>query len=488
MTSSTGVTHSGIRAGGFLARILLAALLVAGPAAAQQAPSPAAAADQRTLALAAGWKALFLCSGTFLAGMAEADIVANDLSGAYPELQPHLASLPATIDRKARQVSVPFDKALAPRIARYGRGQGCSLLPVGADAASVMPPPELIGGPVLAVQDAKPWPQGDAAATARPPAATAKAIDALVADAIAGDRYGKGVRTSAVLVVLDGKIVAERYARGVGVHTPQRTWSVAKSLASALVGRGAALGVIDPMAGAHVPEWGAAGDPRAAITVDQLLRMQSGLSTNGAGNRTDALYFGGSTVAETAAVAPLEAAPATRFRYANNDTLLAARALMSDLGEAAPSFAYTHLLWPLGMIRTTIEGDWTGNPILSSQVWMTARDLARLALLHLNDGVWNGERLLPEGWVKQATTPLAPQPPAARGEGYGRGIWLLGPEKGLPEGSYAFLGNRGQIAVVVPSRRLVVVRRGFDPAGVGFDHAALARDLLTALAPGSSAR
>lgn len=216
--------------------------------------------------------------------------------------------------------------------------------------------------------------------------------------------------------------------------------------------------------------------------------MQSGLFTNGPGNRTDALYFGGSTVAETAAVAPLEAAPGTRYRYANNDTLLAARALMADLGAAAPSFAYTHLLWPLGMTRTTIEADWTGNPILSSQVWMTARDLARLGLLHLNDGVWNGERLLPEGWVRDATTVVGPQPPAARGEGYGRSIWLLGAQKGLPEGSYAFLGNRGQVAVMVPSRRLVVVRRGFDPAGAGFDHAALARDLLTALAPGSSMR
>jgi CubicO group peptidase (beta-lactamase class C family) len=134
------------------------------------------------------------------------------------------------------------------------------------------------------------------------------------------------------------------------------------------------------------------------------------------------------------------------------------------------------------MTRTTIEGDWQGSPILSSQVWMTARDLARLALLHLNDGVWGGERLLPEGWVKAATTPSGPQPPAERGEGYGRAIWLPGPASGLPEGSFAFYGNRGQLAIVVPSVRLVLVRRGFDPAGVGFEGAALARDLLAALA------
>ncbi|MFN7398804.1 MAG: serine hydrolase, partial [Sandaracinobacter sp.] len=164
------------------------------------------------------------------------------------------------------------------------------------------------------------------------------------------------------------------------------------------------------------------------------------------------------------------------------DTLLASRALMTDLGEAAPSFAYTHLLWPIGMTRTTIEVDWAGAPILSSQVWMTARDLARLALLHLNDGVWNGERLLPEGWVATATSPVGPQPPAQAQLGYGRAIWLMGAAAGLPDGSYGFNGNRGQYAVIVPSARLVVVRRGFDPTGAGFDQVALARDVLAALA------
>lgn len=480
-------------------RAALAALLIAVPALAQapaqtptqtpaQTPASLPAPDQRTLALAAGWKALFLCSGTFVAGMAEGDIAANDLEGGYPELQPHLAKLPATISKPARAVSVAFDPALPPRVARFAQGRGCALLPIGADPAQVMPPVELIGGPDRKVQDARPWPQGDAAASASLSGARRKAVDALVAEALAGGRYGKEARTSAVLVIVDGKIVAERYARGVGIHTPQRTWSVAKSLTSALIGRATALGVLDPLKPAHVPEWSLEGDPRAAITVDQLLRMQSGLYTPPPGSRTDALYFGGSTVAETAAVAPVGWAPATRFNYANNDTLLAARALMTDLGEAAPSFPYTHLLWPIGMTRTTIEVDWAGAPILSSQVWMTARDLGRLALLHLNDGVWAGERLLPEGWVAAATTPLGPQPPAAAKQGYGRAIWLLGAEAGLPPGSYAFNGNRGQYAVIVPAHRLVVVRRGFDPAGAGFDFQALARDMVGALAPAAPTR
>lgn len=416
-----------------------------------------------------------------MAGLDEKTIAETDLQGGYPELQSLLAGLPARIDRTLKRVEVDMGAGLPPRVAQYVNGRGCVQLPIGAKAGSVALPPELIGGPDRKQADERPWPLGDRLATATLPAASRKAVDALMADALTGDRYGKGSRTSAVLVVKDGKIVAERYGTGGGMHTPQRTWSAAKSLTSALVGRGAALNVIDPLAPAHVPEWELAGDPRGAITVDQLLRMQSGLFTNGPGNRTDALYFGGATVSETAATAPIEVPAGTRFRYANNDTLLAARALRTDLGEAAETFPYTHLLWPLGMTRTTIESDWRGAPILSSQVWMTARDLARLALLHLNDGVWQGERLLPEGWVKDATTPIGPQPDRAAQEGYGRAIWLLGATQGLPEGSYAFLGNRGQFAVVVPSQKLVVVRRGYDPAGVPFDGAAFARDVAAAL-------
>lgn len=412
--------------------------------------------------------------------MDEKTVAETDLDGGYPQLQPYLAGLAARVDRGLKRVEVEMGGGLPPRVAQYVNGRGCVQLPIGAAAGSLALPPELIGGPDRKLADERPWPLGDRQATASPGGAR-KAVDALVADALTGDRYGKTARTSAVLVVKDGKIVAERYARGVGVHTPQRTWSAAKSLTSALVGRAAALNVIDPAGPAHVPEWELAGDPRGAITVDQLLRMQSGLWTNGPGNRTDALYFGGSTVSETAATAPIEAPAGSRFRYANNDTLLAARALRTDLGEAAETFPYTHLLWPLGMTRTTIESDWRGAPILSSQVWMTARDLARLALLHLNDGVWQGQRLLPEGWVKEATTPVGPQPDPARGMCYGRAIWLLGAAQGLPEGSYAFLGNRGQIAVVVPSKKLVVVRRGFDPAGSEFDGAGFARDIAAAL-------
>ena len=136
------------------------------------------------------------------------------------------------------------------------------------------------------------------------------------------------------------------------------------------------------------------------------------------------------------------------------------------------------------MRHTLPETDWQGNFILSSQVWTTARDLARLGQLYLQDGVWQGERLLPQGWAKYVATPAPAQP--AKGPGYGAQFWLFGPADGLPEDTYAMQGNRGQYVMIVPSRNIVVVRRGFDSVGDGerFDVAKFTADVLAALGSG----
>jgi CubicO group peptidase (beta-lactamase class C family) len=448
-------------------------------------PLDAAEPTPRTLALAAGYKAAFLCSGIFNAGQTEAQVTADDLNGIYREYQPHIAALPATIDRAQRQVSVSFDPRLPPRIALWRPLLGCAQLPIGGTDTSVVP--RLTSDfktPELATLDAQPWPLGDARATARLPRRSATALDAVVASAFDGNSFGtpETAATTAVIILHNGRIVAERYRAGFDRHTPQRTWSVAKSLTATLVGRAAALGVIDIKAPAPIPEWQAPGDPRAAITTEQLLRITSGLWSTGPGNRTDAVYLGGATVPETAAAMPLEAAPGSRFNYANNDFMLAAYGLGAKLGKDALGFPFTQLLWPLGMTRTTPETDWRGHFVLSSQVWMTARDLARLALLYANDGIGpDGARLLPKGWVAAATTPAGAQPPAAAKRGYGVGLWLYGPDNNLPAGSYAMLGNRGQFAVIVPARNIIVVRRGFDSSEGTMDPSAFTRAVLAAL-------
>jgi CubicO group peptidase (beta-lactamase class C family) len=201
---------------------------------------------------------------------------------------------------------------------------------------------------------------------------------------------------------------------------------MAKSLVATLIGRAVELGRIDVSMPANIPQWQHPGDPRAAITLDQLLRMNSGLWTDGPGNRTDSLYWGGSTVPETAAAAPLEAAPGSRFNYANNDFLLATYSLMTTLGPDALAFPFKEVLWPLGMTRTTPETDWQGHYVMSSQVWMTARDSARLALLYANDGMFDGKQLLPKGWAGYVSSTRGAQPDDARRPRYGAGFWVSG--------------------------------------------------------------
>ncbi|MGK6324117.1 serine hydrolase domain-containing protein [Sphingomonas sp. DT-51] len=447
--------------------LILFPLLVSAPVAAQSPQSVRVDDHQRyARAIAAGYKASYLCDGVFTAGRSERQVEALELRGIYPEYDGIVSTLAARIDRVAREVTVAFDPALPPRRATWAAGAGCTLAPIGAAAA---PRPAAAGLPRAPEPDPRRWPLGDAGVAPRPGAA----LTAVVARAAEGG-YGRGTETVGIVVLRDGQIVAERYRDGFGPFVPNRTWSVAKSITGTLVG----LSGIDPARPATVPEWRRAGDPRARITLDQLLRMSSGLHSDTAGNRTDALYFGGTAVTEQATGWPLSSRPGTHFRYANNDILLATRALRASLGDARYRALPQRLFTPLGMRHTVVESDWQGNYLLSSAVWTTARDLARLGQFWLQDGVWQGRRLLPAGWMRYMTTSRAPQPD--RDEGYGASIWLFGAAQGLPAGSYSAQGNRGQYVMVVPSERLVVVRRGEDPTGARFDVARFTADVIAA--------
>ena len=178
------------------------------------------------------------------------------------------------------------------------------------------------------------------------------------------------------------------------------------------------------------------------------------------------------------------AAPGARYRYANNDTMAAMRVLREAMADDAAylQFPFAAVLDPLGMAHTFPETDWNGDFVFSSQVWTTARDLVRLGRLYLDDGVIDGVRILPEGWASYVTAPTGPQPPS-RGDGpapgYGAQFWLYGQEHGLPDGTFAARGNRGQYLFIMPSKNLLVVRRGFDEVGgVRFDMTAFTRDVV----------
>ena len=256
--------------------------------------------------------------------------------------------------------------------------------------------------------------------------------------------------------------------------------------------------ILDVKDKAALEAWSRPGDPRAEITVENLLQMASGLHSNPepgkGGNRTDQIYFGGGLMVQHATRNPLEAPPGKRWKYANNDTMLAVRALREALENDRKfhSYPFKSLLHPIGMYNTVAETDWGGDFILSSQVWTTARDLGRLGQLYLDDGVWKYDgkpkRILPEGWANYVAAPAPAQPANRQGEaaskpgrGYGAQFWRYENYPGVPNDTYAALGNRGQFLIIVPSKRAVIVRRGYDWRGNYFDGPEFAADIIASL-------
>lgn len=438
-------------------------------------------------AYAAGYKAAFICSATFNAGKTLAQISEDELSGIYPHVADIVPTLSADIDRETKRVSVSYQAGFPPRIAQWRDHLGCVQLPVGAtaDIADMLPSLDL--PPVNARADnGAPWMKR---ATVNAPS-TNKALESVVLDAFKKGPYGAAANTSAVLIATPDEILLERYKKGFMPTTSQRTWSVAKSIAASVIGVAVEKGMLDLGAQANIPEWTIAHDPRRGISLENLLHMASGLDSNKTGSRTDRLYMGGGLVTDTATENALEAAPGKRWKYANNDTLLAVRSLSGIYGDPAAflSFPFTELLYKIGMTHTKLETDWQGNFIMSSQVWTTARDMARLGLLYLQDGVWNGERLLPEGWGAYVSTPAPSQPTirsleGAAYPGYGAQWWLYGEQfPTIPSDTYAARGNRGQFLVIIPSRNLLIIRRGYDPAGLeGFKLHSFIADVVMAL-------
>lgn len=439
--------------------------------------------DAMTSALAAGYKAAFTCSATFNANQSLAEIEANELTGVYPDYRSALRSTGrAQIDSASKTVSVAYDSALPPRMAVWRPGMGCAQLPIGADAVAADYVPGFSSWPEPTAPDRSTAIGSNVVITSN--VAFFERLEVPVTFAFDGQSYGDDNRTSALVIAQNGQIIAERYARGIDAETPQRTWSVAKSIAATMIGVADEQGILELDFPAVIEAWTAGGDPRREITVQNLLQMSSGLDSGESGSRTDRIYFGGQRVIDSAATKSLEAQPGTRWKYANNDTLLAVRALREAMEDDAAyhRFPYEALLLKIGAERTTLETDWNGDYLASSQVWSTARDLTRIGQLYLQDGVWGGERLLPEGWVDFVTTPAPDQPD--NDLGYGAQFWLMNNADGVPEDTFAAMGHRGQFIVIVPSKNVVIVRRGYDASGSdGFDIVRFTADILTALEP-----
>jgi len=282
-------------------------------------------------------------------------------------------------------------------------------------------------------------------------------------------------RTHAVVIVHDGHVVAERYADGFGIDTPVHGWSATKSVNNALLGILVRQGKLKMEEAAPVAAWQAPGDGRRAITPDRLLRMQSGLdlgdslsaSFSTAWDTSARTNFNEADMAGFAEGAALDAAPGTKWRYANGNPAILARVVRDQVGGHGADvlrFARRELFGPLGIRSATLEIDATGTPIAGAFLFATPRDWARFGLLFLGDGVVAGTRILPEGWVRYSA---APTPNAD--VGYGAGWWInqgdsrgarFRREHGMPTDAFMALGIYGQTVVVIPSERLVIARFG----------------------------
>jgi len=428
-----------------------------------------------TALLGSGYMAETLCSGLFVSGRDRKSIFAEDLSGPGYEL---LALFQADIDEQRKQVT-GSTFGLWPRTAVYREGLGCTLA-IGKTVSGLRAEAaNLFAGTEPSDQNAL-WPEGERVDLKNLPNdfdndALKTAIDA----AFNEPDPTQPRRTRALVVVHKGRIVGEHYAPGFNQTMPLLGWSMSKAATNALVGLRVMDGAVATNDSRLLAEWRGQGDGRAEITLDQLLRMTSGLGFDeGYGSNTSdvaQMLFAKGDAAGFAATKPLVAAPGILWHYASGPSNIIALILRRSFVDQRDylRFPRERLFARLGMRSAVLEPDASGTFISSSLMYASARDWARLALLFAQDGVWQGEQLLPQDWVAYSLK-LTPEAPA---KDYAAHFWLKLPESresSLAEDAYFMLGFDQQIAAIIPSRDLIIVRLGLTRSGAAWDHA---RDL-----------
>lgn len=416
--------------------------------------------------------AKIMCSAVFVTGLDPAFAAENVGYFTAPYAERAKLGTPR-IDRANRAVHVTMPNGTI-RTAKQVGSQGCVTLPLGKSDVSFAP---VVVKSSLPDPKTQPWPMGDLLANNAIPARVdgAKLQQALAA---AFDPAGM---TAAFVVTWKGQIIAERYGDGISHTTPLESWSMGKSLTATLMGILIKQGAYDLWQPAPIPEWQSAGDPRAKIRIADILHMSSGLRIRApqdpdfdpTGPYPDHLYLYTGTVDsfKHAATRPLQWPPNTVGRYRNTDPVLInylVRLAVEKRKERYHEFPQTALFDKIGIRTMVLDTDPFGNFLTHGYELGSARDWARLANLYLQDGVWNGERILPEGFVKFVST-LAPAWEVDHRPIYGGFFWLNGDNAyPAPRNAYYMAGVGGQSVLIVPSHDLVVVRMGhYKGAGPG---------------------
>jgi CubicO group peptidase (beta-lactamase class C family) len=417
----------------------------------------ACATIETPLRSATGLSSQIICSEMYVSGLPPAQVYAETV-------RPWRGfgwidwGLHYEVDATTKRVTTTFIGGLGSTAA-YRDGMGCALVD-GSDARSL---------PSARPRQPASMPEIGPDTVVVPATSELRAaLDAAFTEERAPPFHG----TKAIVVVKDGRIVAERYARGYGIDTPMISWSVAKSVVNALVGILVREGRLSVSAAPPIAPWIEPRDPHHAVTVDELLRQTSGLhvpQTNSGADASSRMKFVEVDPAAFALRAPLDATPGATWSYTDANYVVLSR-MIRDLtgGQAADvvDFASRELFEPLGMRHASLALDATGTPQGADLVFASARDWARFGLLYLNDGLAGERRILPPAWVRYSTS-------RTLDTGYGAGFFLnvTGsanvPEWGVPWGmphappdTFFARGFMGQYVVVVPSERLVVVRFG----------------------------
>ena len=412
------------------------------------------------LPIITGYAAKNLASDVFVSGREPADVEALDLHFSFIKFTRN------KVDFENKTVTSRF--LWGKSVAAWREGYGVTLLR-GKKAAELQAEkyplaPEAEGPDFLE--------PGDSALTERL---------APIAKALVDDHAYNGT-PFAFVVLHEGKVVAERYREGLDAHTRLLSWSMAKSFTNALVGVMAGDGLVDIFAPTGIPEW--QGDERAAITLNDLMQMQSGLQWNeDYGNRSDVnlMLHREKDMGLFAIDKPLEHKPGTFWYYSSGSTNIVMRYLRGKFASDKEFLTYyrERVFAPLGIRNAVFEPDMSGTPVGSSYLYITAREFASFGQLFLDDGVFQGQRILPEGWVEYSVTPASDSK-----DGYGAFFWLnkdkFWPD--IPEDMFNCQGHDGQEIFIIPSKDLVVVVLGYSPKPHKVvDFNALLRDIIAEL-------
>ena len=409
--------------------------------------------------------AKIMCSAVFITGLDPEFAAENVGYFTSPYAERAKVGKPV-IDRKNKTVQITLPNGVT-RTAKYLGDQGCVTLPVGQNSVNFTPHSVKSTLPDASQQ---PWPMGDVLSTeALPPgldmAKVKRAIDAAFEPAEA--------MTAALAVTWKGRLIGERYGPGITAQTPLEGWSMGKSLTATLLGVLMQQGVYTLTQPAPIPEWNTLDDPRAKIRIADILNMSSGLRIKApqdpdydpAGPYPDHLYLytGSVNSFQYAATRPLQWPPGKVGRYHNTDPVLTSyliRLAVEKRGEDYLSFPRRALFDKIGIRTMVMETDPFGNFLGQGYELASARDWARLGNLYLQRGVWNGQRILPEDFVRFVST-LAPAWQADQRPVYGGFFWINGDGTfPVPKDVYYMNGAGGQRTVIIPSHDLVVVRLG----------------------------